>query len=60
VLVTRFHVQWNGLFTGSKQKLIVILYLAYLLLSIKDSVIRDKLLSDSKLIVTLDVTLNVP
>jgi hypothetical protein len=38
VIATRFHVQWNTLFTGSKQKLIVMLYLSYLFLSNKDSV----------------------
>ncbi len=39
---TRFHVQWNSLFTGSKQKLIVMLYLSYLFLSNKDSVRAEK------------------
>ena len=38
MVVTRFHAQWNVLFTGSKQKLIVMLYLSYLLLPNKDSV----------------------
>ncbi len=38
MIVTRFHAQWNALFTSSKQKLIVILYQSYLLLSSKDSV----------------------
>jgi hypothetical protein len=38
VVVTRFHVQWNALFTGSKQELIVMLILSYLFLSNKDSV----------------------
>jgi hypothetical protein len=33
VVVTRFHAEWNALFTNSKQELIVMLYLSYLLLS---------------------------
>ncbi len=38
MVVTRFHAQWNALFPGSKQELIVMLYLSYLFLSNKDSV----------------------
>jgi hypothetical protein len=46
VVVTRFHAHWNALFTSSKQKLIVILYQSYLLLSNKDSVRAEKSRAD--------------
>jgi hypothetical protein len=47
VAVTRFHAPWSALFTSSKQKLIVILYQSYLLLSNKDSVRAEKSQADN-------------
>ena len=74
MVVTHFHVQWNTLFTGPKQKLIVFLYLSYLLLPNKDSARQTSLypfisfsfLNEEQtilrrpVIITLDIIVNVP